>query len=235
MTINQFVQNLVWASPTGATGAPAMRSLVAADIPTTLGATTFPGININNNFSIELPNSSGTFTPGTYGADLFYASSNILVFDVWDSGGSYLFRGPSYATLATLDLSGNFTAKGLHSNSLTVTGPVVVTTSPNTNWMMDGSGNSLTIANGASSGFPAGAGLIACTNQTSGDSALFLCAEGNALLLGSTGGTWSSGTSPATGHQSLGWTGGSNYALYNNTGATVTYAVSLICRVRSTP
>ncbi len=87
----------------------------------------------------------------------------------------------------------------------------------------------VTVANAANSVLPSFSGTWTANNLTNGTLGSYLTGGTLASLLGTNAASvWDAATTtPAAGKSSIGWNG-SAYALYNNTGASVTYNVTLV-------
>ena len=99
---------------------------------------------------------------------------------------------------------------------------------PLTAWQTDFSNQTVfSLANGANVVLPAGSGTISVNEQTGGAVGSYVCGGGACALLASSQPTWvASTTTPAAGKMSIAWNG-VNYAIYNNSGASVFIAASL--------
>jgi hypothetical protein len=94
---------------------------------------------------------------------------------------------------------------------------------PGIAWNIDGSIDTLVIANGANAPFAAGAGMVLVEAQNLAQIAIYLLAGGGASLVSTPGTTWvSPTTTPASGKVSVQYDGSTNYRIYNNSGGSVT-------------
>jgi hypothetical protein len=120
------------------------------------------------------------------------------------------------------------------SGTTTFAGLVVGTTlqlnkDPTTGWLIDGSNNSITVANGSSGALFGASGILMLANPTNGDIGLYIVGGGSTVLLGSTSATWVASTAtPAAGKASVAYDGAGHYRIYNNFGSSQAFLVTTI-------
>lgn len=130
--------------------------------------------------------------------------------------------GTSGATIPLLN--GTNTWSGTQTLSAALVGPSA-TAAPT----IDNSGTTFTIANGANTVLASTlCGMLVVSNNTDGGVAIFLLSITSGVInLVSSGGGWTTGTTPGAGLSSIGWNG-SAYAIYNNVGASKVYSVATV-------
>ncbi len=120
------------------------------------------------------------------------------------------------------------TFNGAVTTNAAITANAAINMNPGatTAWALNGAGNTVTIANGANTSLPAGSGVVMLIDNSSGDTGLFVCGGGTVALISSTLGNFVSGTTPAAGKISLGFS--TTYRIYNNFGSSRTLSVVAI-------
>jgi hypothetical protein len=233
--------NQAFLSPNGSAGTPGFRSLVAADIPTTLNATTFNGtVTVSNNTVAFTQNGPGYVTlPGTTNPFEFNNTAGTgqvpLLFLTWQVG---LIGGPAM-------FSGNVPSNGFgfdgSSNPEVFVGSAAVAkftsslTTFNTNVSLTGTGNSVgTITSGTWNGTALTASYVPALSALSGSLNLAQLAQNSATTGQAAvwnGSAWAPGTpSGATGGTvtSIGMTVPSFLSVSPGTITTAgTFAISL--------
>lgn len=125
------------------------------------------------------------------------------------------------------DLSSNITVSNVFSNS------VQIVQDPTTGWLIDGTTNTMTIANGANAAISAGSGMFVVANPNNGDIGIYIAGGGSVVLVSSTASTWvAPTTTPAAGKASLAWSG-SQYKIYNNYGSSQAFIVAPLMKLRA--
>lgn len=92
---------------------------------------------------------------------------------------------------------------------------------------VEGASQRVTIAQGGNCALPKGSALVTvCRTDFGNHSAVYLCANGVAVLVTEIGGVWvASTTAPAAGKLSIAYNGVNFYTIYNNTGGPVTISM----------
>jgi hypothetical protein len=126
------------------------------------------------------------------------------------------------------DLSSNITVSNVFSNS------VQIVQDPTTGWLIDGTANTVTIANGANAAVSAGSGMFVVANNANGDIGIYIAGGGSVVLVASTASTWvAPTTTPAAGRASLAWSG-AEYRIYNNYGSSQAFIIAPLMKLRPT-
>lgn len=152
----------------------------------------------------------------------------------WNQTGGILSSGPItiYSTARQhdntgADLSSNITVSNVFNNT------VQIVQDPTTGWLIDGTANTITIANGANAAISAGSGMFVLANPNNGDIGVYIAGGGSVVLIASTAATWvAPTTTPAAGRACLAWSG-SQYRIYNNYGSSQAFLVAPMMRIRA--
>lgn len=104
---------------------------------------------------------------------------------------------------------------------------LVINVAPSVAWGVDATGESVALTNTGSVTFPSGSGMVLVTNHADGNTGLFICGGGSAVLVSQIGTSFQIGT-PASGKAGLYYDGAGHYVFNNNTGSTATFGLALI-------
>jgi hypothetical protein len=156
--------------------------------------------------------SSASIANVTYGA-------NVTVAGAW---GAFSDIGSSFTSGSrTITATGNLKIDDWNDGRVVSINPASVPAE-------DYSGSQVTVAQGASVTIPKVSAEVIVDNRTGNGTAVYLTGGGGVAYIGASNATWDIGTTtPSSGKSSIGFNG-SQYALYNNTGASVTYSLKVV-------
>lgn len=209
-----------------------------SNAPLTIGSTPgMVGIHINPNGSknstsaLWISNDTGG-AGAQWDSGLYFSAGSVIsdsIVDASNSATSLLVQGAHGFGL-------NFSAATFTSDAIltpgfavTPAGTVASSVLPGAGgaWTYDATGSHVTIASGGNTTMAAGNGLLIVHDSVNNENAIYLCSTAACNLVSAIGTVWASPTtSPAAGHLSVSWNGGSGYAIYNNVGTPETVNVS---------
>lgn len=173
-----------------------------------LGNAQFP-IKSNGNVMRVTVNGATTIANGI---DMDPGGLLTITGNAWKSKNAAI-NGSGAATFAGVTSTSNFAATG----------------APGTNPVINASGSTVTIGNGANSPLAAGGGLILVRMGINNHHAIYLVGAGAGNLVSAVGGTFvAPTTTPGAGNVSIAFDGIANYRIYNNSGSSQIFIVSAI-------
>jgi hypothetical protein len=146
-------------------------------------------------------------------------------------GGSFLsFEVNGTTEAARIDSSGNLLVGTTNS---TTAGRIRATYTPTSQWGLDASESTVTIANGGNATLPVGSGLVVITGQNAtGSTGVYAIGGGASARIAASDGVFvAATTTPGAGEVSIAYDG-TNYRIYNNQGTQITFGV-LLMRTRA--
>jgi len=146
------------------------------------------------------------------------------------STDAFLVDGAAPASAARIDSSGNLLVGTTNSSAA---GRIRATYTPTSQWGLDASESTVTIANGGNATLPVGSGLVVITGQNAtGSTGVYAIGGGaSAIIAASDFAFVAATTTPAAGTISIAYDG-ANYRIYNNQGNQITFGV-LLMRTRA--
>jgi hypothetical protein len=145
----------------------------------------------------------------------------------WNAPSASAGSAITFTQAMTLDASGNLLVGTTTSTS---TARARITATPTSQWGIDFSECSVTVANGSNATLPTGSGIIIITDGTAtGATGMYILGGGNTSLISqSYGSTFvTPTTTPASGKYCI-QSDGTNYRIYNNYGSSITFLVAMI-------
>jgi hypothetical protein len=205
--------------------------------PTLTGITTTPQLLLSNTTTTQIFFGSSTTPTGAIGsvgsddltlyAGMHYNGTTWIADATTAQTESINNQGFDFYQNTGLTVGSSFTPKLI---AQVASAGLVLQTSPSAGWTLDATGVQATVATGGSFALPVGAGMIVVTDTSvSGETAMYVCGSaacGLAMTSHSGIGFVASTTTPASGKSSVA-SNGTAYAIYNNTGSTVTYGLAL--------